>query len=79
MSESDREKFKRLANKRVSAALKKISLIGNLSNRSNYVYTEEDVNKIFTALNEEIQAAKKLFDTALLLTGKKHTTKFKLD
>lgn len=75
MAENDREKFIRLANKRVSNALKAISLIGNLSNRSNYDYTDEDAAKIFRALNEEIQRAKARFDTT---SGKKDTTKFKL-
>ena len=42
----DRTKFVELANKRVSRALKAIQLIGNLSNRSNYDFTEEDVTKM---------------------------------
>ncbi len=73
--ETDREKFIRLANNRVSAALKAIELIGNLSNRSNYDYTEEDVAKIFRALTEELQNSKKRFETA---TGKKDARKFQL-
>jgi len=75
MGESDREKFIRLANKRVSTALKSISLIGNLSNKSNYDYTAEDVTKIFRALNDEIQRAKTRFGTA---GGKKEKTVFML-
>jgi len=39
----DRAKFVNLARKRVSRALKDIRLIGNLSNRSNYDFTENDV------------------------------------
>src|SRR5262249_56798948 len=46
----DREKFVGLANKRVIRAIKAIQLIGNLSNRSNYDYTDEDVDKILKAL-----------------------------
>lgn len=76
MSESDREKFVRLANNRVSTALKAISLIGNLSNRSNYDYMEEDVIRIFRALNDELQIARKRFQTA---SGKRNTKVFKLD
>lgn len=75
MRESDREKFIRLANKRVSNALKAIDLIGNLSNKSNYDYSDSDVVKIFRALNEEIQRAKTRFETA---SGKKEQKKFKL-
>ena len=46
-------KFVDLAQKRVSKALKDIQLIGNLSNRSNYDYAEEDVAKIIKALSDE--------------------------
>jgi hypothetical protein len=63
--EKDREKFVDLANKRVSKAMTSIRIIGNLSNRSNYDYTEEDVGKIFRALNEEVSACKKRFELAL--------------
>jgi len=69
--EKDREKFVDLANKRVSKAMSSVRLIGNLSNRSNYHYTEEDVGKIFRALNEEVSACKKRFELALKKQGNK--------
>jgi hypothetical protein len=62
--ESDRAKFTKLASARVSKALKDIQLIGNLSNRSNYDYTDEDVAKIFKALSEELSASRHRFETA---------------
>ena len=65
MRENDRQKFVNLANKRVSKALKGIQLIGNLSNRSNYDYREDDVEKIIRALQDEISACRKRFDLAL--------------
>lgn len=52
-----RAKFVELTNKRVNAAIKKISLIGNLSNKSSYEYTAEDVEKIEAALLAEVDAA----------------------
>ncbi len=61
----DRGKFVELAKKRVSKALKDIQLIGNLSNRSNYDYTEEDVAKIMKALADELSACRKKFEVAL--------------
>lgn len=64
MRQEDREKFVRLATKRVSKALKAIQLIGNLSNKSNYDYTDEDVQKIFRALQEELSACRKKFELA---------------
>ena len=60
----DRTKFVELANKRVSRALKAIQLVGNLSNRSSYDYTEEDVSKIFKALEDEMTDCRKRFDRA---------------
>ena len=64
MREKDREKFVNLANKRVSGALRAIRLIGNLSNRSNYDYTDEDVTKVIKALQHELNACKKRFELA---------------
>jgi hypothetical protein len=58
----DRQKFVQLAEARVNKALKDIQLIGNLSNRSNYDYTDEDVDAIFRALGHEIAACKKRFE-----------------
>lgn len=63
--DKDRAKFVRLANKRVSTAIKAIQLIGNLSNKSNYDYTDLDVQKIFKALQDELGASKKRFELAL--------------
>ncbi len=65
MRQLDREKFVDLAKKRVSKAMKNIQLIGNLSNRSNYDYTEEDVAKIFKALSDEISTCRKKFEIAM--------------
>jgi hypothetical protein len=60
--EVDRGKFVELAEKRVRRALKDISLIGNLSNRSNYSYTDEDAKKIYRALRSAIDDMKSRFD-----------------
>lgn len=53
-----RENFIRLAESRVGRAISSIRIIGNLSNRSNYEYTEEDVKKIISALQIEIASLK---------------------
>jgi len=70
VSATDREKFVRLATKRVSNALKSMQLIGNLANRSNYDYTETDVQKIFKALQDELSASRKKFEMAQKRNGK---------
>tara|TARA_Y100000815_G_C13275207_1_gene474649 strand:- start:816 stop:1037 length:222 start_codon:yes stop_codon:yes gene_type:complete len=59
-----RENFVRLAEQRVNRALKEIRLIGNLSNRSAYFSTDEDVKKIFRALQKELDTAKARFGDA---------------
>lgn len=61
MRQKDREKFVKLANGRVNRALKAIQLIGNLSNRSNYDYTEGDVEKIFQAMQAELRSCRTRF------------------
>ena len=65
MSESDRDKFVRLANSRVNKAINAIRLIGNLSNRSNYSYTDADVDKLFRAIQEEMRICRQRFSSGL--------------
>ena len=54
-------KFRELAEKRVSNALKQIQLIGNLANTRAYEYEEEEDKKIFKSLKEEISLAESKF------------------
>jgi hypothetical protein len=61
--EKDRKKFVELAQKRVVRAIKDIRLIGNLSNKSNYSYTDEDVQQILRALNAEVKKLRQRFDS----------------
>lgn len=56
-----RENFKRLATLRTRNALKQISLIGNLSNKNNYEYTDEDVRKIFVELDRSLRETRSKF------------------
>ena len=58
--ESKHDKFKRIATKRVTNAIKKIELLGSLSGYS-YEYSEEEVEKIFSALQETVNNTKALF------------------
>ena len=61
MERNKRAKFVELAENRVNRAIKDIRLIGNLSNRSAYEFTEEDIRKIFKALLKELDTAKGRF------------------
>lgn len=59
-----RERFIALAEARTDRALSAIRLLGNLSNRSNYEYTDADVAQIFRALESEVKAVKSRFADA---------------
>lgn len=72
-NETKRDKFVRLAESRVDNALRNINLIGNLSNKSNYEYTQADVDKIIKALKNAVSDLEKTFSTS-----KSSNTKFKL-
>lgn len=72
--EQDRQKFVELAEKRVRRALKDIRLIGNLSNRSNYSYSNEDARKIYKALQQALSELKARFDRK----GEEDANEFKL-
>lgn len=52
------DKFERIAAKRVSDTLKKMQLIGNLSNKNNYDYTDKHVKQIIDALENELKSLK---------------------
>ena len=58
-----REKFKKFAEKRVTNALKAISLIGNLANKNNYRYEQKDVEKILKAIRTETSELEARFKT----------------
>jgi len=56
-----RKKFVELAENRVTRAIHDLRLIGNLSNRGAYDFGDEDVKKIFRALQKELDAARARF------------------
>ena len=56
-----RHKFVELADKRVNRAIKDLRLIGNLSNRAAYEYSDKDVKAILRALQKEIDAVRSRF------------------
>jgi hypothetical protein len=59
-NESPRERFLRLAPPRVDAALKKISLIGNLA-RNGYEYEPVEVKQMIGALEDAVAEVKQKF------------------
>jgi hypothetical protein len=65
-----RENFIRLAENRVNRAIESLRVIGNLSNRSNYEYDEDDVKKIINTLQEELNSLKNQFKVRNVNTAK---------
>lgn len=61
MEESKRRRFKRLATRRANEILYRLKVLSNCSNRSFYDYTEEDINKIFSAIEEQVKYVKAKF------------------
>lgn len=56
-----REAFLRLAERRTNEVLNRIRILSNCSNRYAYEYTDEDVKKIFAAIDQELKAARSKF------------------
>ena len=57
-NESREQRFKRLAEQRVNVILDKIRLLGQLSNRSNYEYTDAQVEAVFKVIQKDISSTK---------------------
>lgn len=73
-STKKKERFVRLAEKRVNNAVKALSLISNLSNTSNYEFNSKQIKSMMNVLDREFKDLKTVFNRKL---NKKKT--FKLD
>ena len=62
--ETKNEKFVRIAEARTNKIIDMIRLLGNCSNKATYDYSKDDVRKIFTAIENELKAAKAKFDSS---------------
>lgn len=60
-NESKDERFKRIATRRVQRILNDLRLLGNCSNTGTYSYKEDDINKIFGAISNEVKRVRMLF------------------
>ena len=60
-SQKKQEAFKRLAAQRTNAVLEKLRILGNCSNRQLYDFTDEDIAKIFRAIDKELRSVKAKF------------------
>lgn len=61
-----RERFVALAEKRVPRAIHELRLIGNLANTNNYNYTQDEAQRIVSALEQEMKLLKGRFASGVL-------------
>lgn len=73
--EDPRSAFVRLAEARTNKILKSLDLLGNLSNKSNYSYSDEDIKKIFKAIDQKASLVSSKFKAS---TRSKGEDEFKL-
>ena len=59
--ETKEEKFIRLAERRVNVVLERLGMLGQLSDRKNYSYTDAQINRIFRAVEAEVKTTKGKF------------------
>lgn len=53
--------FVRIAESRTNKIIESITLLGNLSNTSYYEYTTEQIESIFSAIQDELDTQKSIF------------------
>ena len=68
-----RERFVKIAERRVTQVLQNLNNLGRCSNKRNYEYSEADIRKIFREIERKVK------ETRLLFQGKNNSKlRFKL-
>lgn len=65
-----RERFESVAARRTQKILDLLDILGNCSNKSNYEYTDEDIRKMFLAIENKTKNIKVNFGNAINREGK---------
>ena len=63
-SESKNDAFKRLATKRTNGVLERLRILGHCANPQLYEYSDEDVKRIFRAIEKELRIVKTKFQNS---------------
>jgi len=63
-AQARRERFRRVAARRTTAALQSIVSLAKCSNKSAYLYNSADVERIFSTIQSQLDEAKTLFERA---------------
>ncbi len=61
MATDRKSNFKRLAEARTNEVLRRLKILGNCANRSNYDYAQAEVDKIFGEIEKKIREIKAKF------------------
>ncbi|ARV11726.1 hypothetical protein BTO09_04925 [Gilvibacter sp. SZ-19] len=60
-SELKKDRFKRVASRRVDNILKGLRSLSKCSNLNNYEYNEDDINKMIKAIKDEVKTMETLY------------------
>ncbi len=63
-TEEKRRRFCKIAENRTNYILDALRLLGNCANKANYEYTEEQVQAMFTAIEEALRVTKQKYAQA---------------
>ena len=63
VQETKDQRFKRIAARRTQTVLEALRKLGNCSNKGTYSYSNDDISKIFEAIDLDIKRIKALFST----------------
>lgn len=55
------ERFKRLASKRTNEVLDRLRILGNCADSRSYAYSEDEIDKIFRAIDEQAKIVRAKF------------------
>ena len=61
LDSNKRQNFQRLAERRTNSVLDKLRILSNCANPYAYEYDDEDVKKIFLAIEQELKIARSKF------------------
>lgn len=62
--ETKEERFKRVAEKRVQRVLDSLRSLSQCSNKRMYIWNDQQLKKIWTAIDRELKACKESFENA---------------
>ena len=71
-SETNKERFIRIAEARTQKIINMIDLLGNCANPYNYEYSQKDVDKMFAAIEQSLKECKAKYSET-----KRKNSKFK--